>query len=145
MATDADLREAVRDWNERLSTLADRVAPVAPPADLWNRIASRIDQAQPANRLEPSAPPPPVVDLDEIRRLRRSRSLWRMGAMAASALAAGMIMFVVLVIPPAPEAPVAGENYVAVVNRGGELPALIVRVETREGVVRVRSLAAEAP
>ena len=31
------------------------------------------------------------------------------------------------------------------VNRGGDLPALIVRVDTREGVVRVRPLAAETP
>jgi len=147
MATDPAPRDAVRDWNERLSPLADRVAPVQPPADLWDRIASRAEPSRmrSGGRLELSAPPPPVVDLDEIRRLRRSRSLWRLGALAASALAASMILFVVLVTPPAPEAPVAGENFVAVVNRGGELPALIVRVDTREGVVRVRSLAAEAP
>jgi len=65
--------------------------------------------------------------------------------MAASAIAASMILVVVLVTPPAPEIARAGENFVAVVNRGGELPALIVRVDTREGIVRVRSLAAEAP
>jgi anti-sigma-K factor RskA len=37
------------------------------------------------------------------------------------------------------------DQYVAVVNRGGDLPALIVRVDTGEGVVRVRPLAAETP
>ena len=34
---------------------------------------------------------------------------------------------------------------VAVVNRSGELPALIVRVDPRAGIVQVRELAAETP
>jgi anti-sigma-K factor RskA len=38
-----------------------------------------------------------------------------------------------------------GGKYVAVVDRGGELPALIVNVDQKSGVVTVRSLTAEAP
>ena len=36
-------------------------------------------------------------------------------------------------------------SYVAVVNRGGEQPALVIRVDLASGNVYVRPLAAEAP
>ncbi|WP_128566456.1 anti-sigma factor, partial [Methylobacterium crusticola] len=76
----------------------------------------------------------PAVDLRPA--LRR----WRRAALAAGALAAGLAVFIALErLPP------AGAQYVAVVNRGGALPALVVRVDTRAGAVQVRSLSAEAP
>jgi anti-sigma-K factor RskA len=41
--------------------------------------------------------------------------------------------------------PAAGERYVAIVNRGGDLPALLVNVDIATGIVAVRSVSAEAP
>ena len=75
--------------------------------------------------------------------LRRSLTRWRVAAAAASALAAGLAIFVVdreLIRHPTVQ-----PAYVAVVNRGGDQPALIVRVDLAKGTVYVRPLAAEAP
>jgi anti-sigma-K factor RskA len=74
--------------------------------------------------------------------------LWRGLTAATGALAAVLVLFIVasfllkdLELVPYQYAP----EYVAVVNRGGDLPALIVRVDTRKGIVNVRALGAEAP
>jgi anti-sigma-K factor RskA len=70
-------------------------------------------------------------------------TLWRSVSAAAAALAAALALFIVLDGRwPGLE---REQNYVAVVNRGGDMPALIVRIDLRQGVVRVRSVTAEAP
>jgi len=82
-----------------------------------------------------------------VLRLRRSVRFWRGIAVTAGALAAVLMLFVVAnalwpgIVVPHPY----GQEYVAVVNRGGDLPALILRVDTRKGIVNVRTLGAEAP
>ncbi len=85
---------------------------------------------------EAPRPAAPVVDLRPA--LRR----WRRAALATGSLAAGLAVFIAVErLMPRPEA----AQYLAVVNRGGELPALVVRVDPRAGTVQVRALAAEAP
>jgi anti-sigma-K factor RskA len=74
--------------------------------------------------------------------LRRSLNRWRAGAIAASALAAGLAVFVV---DRDLRRPAVQPSYVAVVNRGGDQPALIVRVDLASGAVFVRPVAAESP
>jgi quercetin dioxygenase-like cupin family protein len=40
---DADFDSVVQQWQDRLAPLALAVPPVEPPADLWDRIAARLD------------------------------------------------------------------------------------------------------
>ncbi|AWB25597.1 hypothetical protein DA075_32580 [Methylobacterium currus] len=128
-ATSPALQAAERAWEARLAPLAEAVPEVAPPPGAWEGIAACVAGELP----RPSAP---VVDLRPA--LRR----WRRAAIAAGSLAAGLALFIA-VERLAPRGETA--QYLAVVNRGGELPALVVRVDTRAGTVQVRALAAEAP
>lgn len=139
MAADPALARAVRAWEARLDPLADAVAPVEPGAALWPGIQRAIagqGGAQAGGYRQPSAE---VVDLAA---LRRSRSLWRGVAVAASALAAMLALYVATdrALPG-----LARPTLVAVVNRSGELPALLVRIDPSAGFVQVRALAAETP
>lgn len=134
LATDPELQAEVRDWENRLVPLAVAVAPEIPSPVVWAAIERRLG----AEETEP------VVDavLQRIIRLRRSVTLWR-GIAAACALAAMLVLSIGLTGQWLRLE--RGREYLAVVNRGGDLPELIVSVDTREGVVRVRSVAAEAP
>lgn len=133
LPADPILRAAVEEWERRLAPLVSLVPEVAPGAHVWAGIERRLGAAS-ANVVS-------MPDRSGVERLRRSVRLWQAATAAAGALAAGLALFIAAgPRPPAPE-----PEYVAVVNRGGDLPALIVRVDTREGVVRVRSVAAEAP
>lgn len=122
LATDTGLQVLVREWEERLAPLSDAVAPVTPDPAIWAAIARTL----PAN--------------DDSPWLRRSRRRWRFAALTTGALAAALALFVAL--KPGPQ---RNESYLAVINRGGDLPALVVQVDLAAGVVHVRSLAAEAP
>lgn len=132
MAADPALARAVRAWEARLDPLAEAVAPVAPGEALWPAIQRAI-------RGQASAQ---IVDFARHAALRRSRSIWRGVAVGASALAAMLALYVAAdrVIPG-----LARPTLVAVVNRSGELPALLVRIDPRAGLVQVRALAAETP
>ncbi|WP_029029905.1 anti-sigma factor [Salinarimonas rosea] len=147
LAREPALAEAVAAWQERLAPLTEAVAPVAPPADLFARIEARLETEFEESRPATSPPPSPaeVVSLDEVRRLRRALGRWRVAAGGLGALAAALVALAILFpggfLPPPPE----GERYVAVVDRGGDLPALIVQVDVAQGLVRVRAPAAEAP
>jgi anti-sigma-K factor RskA len=44
LASNATLRSAVAFWEEQLHPLSSLAAPAEPPADLWNKIAARLDQ-----------------------------------------------------------------------------------------------------
>ncbi|GJD63822.1 anti-sigma factor [Methylobacterium frigidaeris] len=128
--TSPALQAAERAWEARLAPLAGAVPEVAPPPDAWEGIAARLP-----NGALPR-PAAPVVDLRPA--LRR----WRRAALAAGAVAAGLALFIAVDrLAPRGEA----GRYLAVVNRGGELPALVVRVDPRAGTVQVRALATEAP
>ena len=132
---DAGLAGAVRYWDERLAVLADAIPPETPSAGLLDLISSRLGRGTAAHSGE-------IVDLGEVLRLRRSRTVWRGIAAGAGSLAAALALWIAAgQFPPGqPEG-----NLVAVVNRSGDLPALIVRVDQRSGIVQVRSVATEAP
>ncbi|NBN65198.1 anti-sigma factor [Pannonibacter tanglangensis] len=171
LQSDPHFARLVADWRHRLAPLDEAVLPVAPPPDLLARIESEIDarveasadvriasraaapalsgQAATGGRLAPS---PGLTDLDLMRRLR----IWRAAALSAlatsSALAASVA--VLLWVPAAPTelppvaapGPVAtGARYLAVVNRDGAQPAIVVSVDTQTGIVSLRDLGAEQP
>jgi len=128
LASDAELRAAVARWQARFAPLDDAIPEAEPPAGIWLRIRAALTSTPDDARVR-----------DLTRRLRR----WRLGAVGASALAAGLALALGLGrwLPTDPDA----GQYVAVVNRGGELPALVVRVDTRRGLAQVRSVAADTP
>jgi anti-sigma-K factor RskA len=90
LKNDAAFAASVRQWEARLAPLATRVAPVAPPAEVWARIAAST-----------GATTGEVIPLAFRRRLR----VWQGGAALALAVAASLAAFIVL--RPAPPARVA--------------------------------------
>lgn len=77
------LRDAVRQWQDRLAPLAASIEPVTPPAALWPRIEARLFGTEPA-----------AAPLAWWRRL----ALWQ-GATGLTALAAAMLLALVLQQP----------------------------------------------
>jgi anti-sigma-K factor RskA len=146
LATDPQLQAEVREWERRLAPLAGAVTPESPSPAVWSAIESKLAAGKraPAEDRVPAMDPPSAT----VVRLRRSVTFWRRIAATAGALAAVLILFIVAeaLLPEIDVVPYQfGREYVAVVNRGGDLPALIVRVDTRKGIVNVRALGAEAP
>jgi anti-sigma-K factor RskA len=88
--SDAAFAASVRQWEARLAPLASGVAPVAPPEEVWARIAASTGAASGE-----------VVPLAFRRRLR----VWQGGAALALAVAASLAAFIVL--RPVPAARVA--------------------------------------
>lgn len=134
---DPALLAAVRAWEERLAPLAEAVPPVEPGPSLWGSLLRAV---------APEATPPtgdvlPFAAAGEIRRLRRSRAIWQGATAAIASLAAALALYIAV----DRGAPGPQPGLVAVVNRSGDLPALIVRVDPRAGTVQVRELAAETP
>jgi len=128
LATDADAAGRVRAWERRLSPLLAAIPPVVPPS----RVRAALLRAVPAG----SGGSP-----DPLAHLRRQVRRWRIATAGAGLLAAGLAVFVAFGLRPEPE----GGRYLAVVQGGGALPALIVRVDTRTGTAQVRPVGAEAP
>ena len=91
IATDPAFAAEVLEWERDLMPMTSLVVPVAPPADLWDRIEKSI--GRPAGTAKPAA-------------ANENRSgLWRTTALAAMAVAAGLAAFVFL--RPAPQPVVA--------------------------------------
>lgn len=141
LETDPDFARLVADWRRRLAPLDDSVPPVAPPADLFARIEAQIEAVV--------APVPPAVSMSPasdllLRRLNR----WRAAALAAAATSTALAAsLAALLLAPLPEAEpvVAGQKYLAVVNRDGAQPAIVVSVDIVTGIVSLRDLGAEQP
>lgn len=128
VAVDPGAASRVRGWEKRLVPLLDAVPPVPPPP----RVRAALLQALPGSQLQRP---------DQLAALRRQVRRWRIAAAGAGLLAAGLALFVA--VQSRPE--LAGGRYFAVVQGGGALPALIVRVDTRTGTAQVRPVGAEAP
>jgi len=88
--SDVAFAASVRQWEARLAPLAAGVTPVAPPEEVWTRIAAST-----------GATTGEVIPLAFRRRLR----VWQGGAALALAVAASLAAFIVL--RPAPPARVA--------------------------------------
>ncbi len=141
LVRDVSLRALVVRWEARLAPLAEAVPALTPDPRIWTGIEARIgaDAGAPAALRRP-----PEEGGARILRLERGVRRWRIATGFAGALAAGLALWIVVPRPlprPLPD----GRQYLAVVDRGGALPALIVRVDLADGTVQVRSLSAEAP
>ena len=128
VAVDPGAASRVKGWERKLAPLLDAVPAVPPPP----RVRAALLQALPGPFLQRP---------DQLASLRRQVRRWRIVAAGAGLLAAGLALFVAVQQRPEPE----GGRYLAVVQGGGTLPALIVRVDTRTGTAQVRPVGAEAP
>lgn len=127
LGSDPELRAAVARWEARLHPLSRSAPAVAPPADMLARIKATL---------------PVRETVGEVVMLRRSVRRWRAAAAGCAALAACLIVFVGAKLGREMQ---AAPIYVAAINRGGDAPALIVRVDLASGRVFVRPVAAETP
>ena len=144
---DAAARQAVAAWERRLAGLAMQTDPVFPSPELY----ARIEQAIRSNSSKPvpfrvieggnraGRGPGTVTDY------RKSRDRWRVGALVGCAVAA-VLGFVVVRPPPATSGSKPDSTtFIAAVNRGGDKPALIIRVDLKTRQVLVRPVAAQMP
>ncbi|CAX26490.1 conserved protein of unknown function [Methylorubrum extorquens DM4] len=151
-AVDPATEAAVSAWERRLAPLARAVPAIEPPAHIWQEIAREIAQERERGTAADDPAPRPdqagAANDNRLRDLRQQLRLWRFTAAGAGLVAAGLAL-VVLTGAPRPggeRAGGAGEGrYVAVVTSAGDLPALIVSVDTEAATARVRPVAAQAP
>jgi anti-sigma-K factor RskA len=139
---DAQARTAVASWEMRFADLADAIAPIVPPQRVWTGIERLI--GQPEAKLHPFKVISGGGKVASVPAgLLASRNRWRLGALVSGAVAAVLAVFVAdrTLRESAPET----LAYVAAVNRGGDKPALLVRVDLRTRQVFVRPVAAETP
>lgn len=144
LRADDDAKRAVSDWELRFAGLADRIDPITPPPLVWARIERAIQAA--------GAKPPSfrVIDgggllADRSPGLRTSRNRWRAAALVSGAIAAALLVFIGDRRLTGGDTGVDDVSYVAAVNRGGDKPALLIRVNLKTRQVYVRPVAAEAP
>jgi anti-sigma-K factor RskA len=128
VAVDPEAASRVQAWERRLAPLLGAVPSVPPPP----RVRAALLQSLP-NSL-PDAP-------GQLAALRQQVRRWRIAAAGAGLLAAGLALFLVVGVRQSQD----GGRYLAVVQGGGALPALIVRVDTRNGTAQVKPVGAEAP
>lgn len=135
LASRQDLRRAVAEWEKRLAPLNGAGKDVAPPRALWTALEAALPQVagRPELKLIQGSGGPD--------KLRAAVAYWKRATLVASALAA--MLAVAIVGREIARAP--ADSYVAVVNRGGDQPALIVRVDVASGTVLVRPVLTETP
>lgn len=134
LAVEPHTQKAVARWRERLAPLAESLDPVPPPASVWSAIEAGLQTSRADNAVS--------FDLG-VEKMRRKVRFWRAATAGALAVAATLALFVIdrARLAPAPQ----GKAYVAVINRGGDAPALIIRVDTASRTVYVRPVSAETP
>jgi len=147
VASHVAVQDAVLDWENRLMPLCAIIEDVAPPADLWDRILAALPD-QP----EVSAPNLYAIETAERARetaeLMASRGAWRKATIAASLAACTAVAACATLLIMSPNLlprPASQSSYIAAVNRGGDQPALIVRVDLATGKIFVRPVALETP
>jgi anti-sigma-K factor RskA len=128
MATDPALRAAVVAWDARLGPLAGAAAPVAPPPELWSRIAATAGLE---GAVRPHATP---LRQTLLQRTWRSAPFWRATTAAALALAAA-IAGVAFLHGPSP-----AERLVAALAPPGAPAAVFMAEVQPDGRVLIRPL-----
>lgn len=142
LATSGTMRASVLAWQNRLAGLSEAVAPVAPPAQIWPQIERATRGAGAKTHAFK------VIDgggfAGPSPKLKESRNRWRAAALLSGSIAAALLVFIAN-REISPRGTGEAVTYVAAVNRGGDKPALLIRVDLRTRRVFVRPVAAEAP
>ena len=139
---DADFARLVLDWQYRLGALADTIAPVEPPDDLWLKIESRLlPESAPASVARATARPAQKVGTS----LLHSLAFWRWTSFGAMAAAAASLAFAVYVGGATSRLEVRSQRYIAVLNAGENRPALVVTIDQGTHQMTIRPVRAEQP
>jgi len=118
MRDDAELARVVAKWEARLAPLAQAVAPVAPPARVWNALQTRLEGARDAGH-------------------KLSFSVWKALGWMASGAAAALIAVAILL----PSREPAHAAYVAVLSDPKTTRAVLVATAGQaDKVLRVNTL-----
>lgn len=166
---DPQFAAQVRLWERRLGELNVLVAPVEPPAPVWEKIRAAVAEAAPGEPMRlPEIPAPPVQVASgpqqdaEIFHLTQRAQRWR-GFGVISGLIAACVVGIFLVrdyrpdiLPPelrpkqqvvVVEKPVAGPaqpaQFVAVFQKDEQSPAFLMAVDVGKRTISVRQVAAE--
>jgi anti-sigma-K factor RskA len=116
-AEDGSFARAVEGWNERFAPMLDSIPAEQPRADLWDRIAERL-QTKESN----------VVSIDP---MRRRAKMWRAYSVGVTALAASLAL--VLAFDVLNDSPVAQQPPAA---SAGE-PMLVATLTAEDGPSRL--------
>jgi anti-sigma-K factor RskA len=128
---EADLDEAIRDWETRLAPLAEAAPEIEPPRDRLPAIEARIRGAS------LNAP-----EISSVVALERSIRRWRATAIAASLVAALLAVGFAARETSRPSNP---REYVAILQKDAASPAFEVTVNLDKQELTVRPVAAQAP
>lgn len=167
MLVDDGFAARVRQWERRLGELNALVAPVEPPAPVWERIKAGLAEAGQSEHLHLPEVPAPRMRADapaaEIIQMRQRMQRWR-GFSAITGLMAACLVGIVLVreykpdaLPPElrPARPVRvvevvrevpstqPAQYVAVFQKDEQSPAFVMSIDIEKRMVMVRQVAAE--
>lgn len=127
---DPAFRKAVEAWQQQLTPMLSEVAPVAPPAAVWEKIAARTSG-------EVRAPSASLWD---------SLSFWRglsgVGAVLATAALAALLFLPGIGVFTSP--PDGGRSLIATLTAQGEAPAFVARFDPATGTLFVRTSAGDA-
>ena len=123
---DPVLAAAIRAWEDRLSPLAQSVAPVEPPASVWSAILARIDRA--------------AGSTPERRTVWATVSLWR--GLALTGFATAIALALVLLAPPL-ERPAA--TLVVVLAGQDAKPAFVASAERNGRLLTIKAVAPLSP
>lgn len=121
------LETAIKAWEQRLSPLSLLVKPVAPPAELFDKLMQRLASHDTRDA--------------KVALLTRRLQRWRRAALTASALAASLLVFVGLRGFNRIESP---QQFVAVLQQSDTSPAFLVSVDLQTRELTVRAVAAQA-
>ncbi len=130
VANDADLARMVETWENYLTPLASRVAPVEPPQRVWRAIEARIARTQ--NQVRASA------NASSTGSWWESLAFWRNWGLAATGLAAALMIATAVIKPQ----PAAESAMVAVLSTPENVPRMIV--EKHAGMLKVKVVKAWA-
>jgi anti-sigma-K factor RskA len=136
MLVDQDFALKVRQWERRLGELNALVAPVEPPAPLWERIRSGLASTGQAEHLHLPEVPAPAMRRDapgaEIIHMRQRMQRWR-GFSVITGMMAACLVGIVLVREYSPNAlPPELRPIRPVVERVVEKPVEVVKEIVRE-------------
>lgn len=127
---DPMLDAAIIAWELRLAPLNERVPEMVPPADLYQRIETRLGWTSTG-----AAPSAEIISLRT--RIRR----WQVATVATGLIAASLAA--VMVLKPDLLAPRADNRFVAVLQKDAASPAFVVTVDVASKQLSVRQVAAE--
>ena len=129
-----EIDAAIREWEERLSPLAEAVPPIEPPRDYLAEIEARIHGAPAASAAAQST--------ETVVALRSRLARWRAAAIATTGLAAMLAIGVVFLAATRESTP---RQFVAVLQKGADSPAFAVTVNLDSRELTVRPVSAPAP